>query len=107
MLTRPMQQILKRQGLFLLEHPSIIVLLSGNAAEVDGGAAAISNDDAFELGEQRAARVREYLISQGVHPSRILIESNGKERPRLSGSEEISYAENRNVFTQLIAGSVS
>lgn len=99
LLTSSALQTLHRQALFLLEYPSIEVMLTGSASETDGVSVAISRENAYKLGEQRAKEVRDYLVSQGVHPSRIFTESNGKE--------VAPYAENRTVFTQLIAGSAN
>lgn len=47
------------------------------------------------LGERRANSVREYLISQGVSPSRLTTVSYGKERPTCTQTSEGCWAQNR------------
>jgi len=101
----PARQTLDRQALFLLENTKLKVLLTGNTADVDDEAMMISDDDARIIGYKRAMEVRRYLISKGVDAARITTESNGRERPRSLGNDDTSYAQNRNVFTQLVSGS--
>ena len=60
----------------------------------------------FQLGERRAAVVKNYLVDLGVDPARIQTVSYGKERPIALGSNEDAWAQNRNGFTQLISGVV-
>ena len=47
------------------------------------------------LGQRRAEAARKYLENLGMDTSRITIVSNGKERPRASGSDEAAWKENR------------
>lgn len=54
------------------------------------------------LGERRANAVRDYLVSQGVPTSRLVVTSWGKERPVATGSNEEAWAQNRRAVTVII-----
>jgi len=47
------------------------------------------------LGEKRALAVREYLVSLGVAPSRLITISYGEEMPAVQGSGEAVWSQNR------------
>ncbi|MBF0181608.1 MAG: peptidoglycan-associated lipoprotein Pal [Magnetococcales bacterium] len=47
------------------------------------------------LGQKRADSVKQFLISQGVEPSRIRTVSYGKERPLVNGHSEAAWNKNR------------
>ncbi|MBF0294928.1 MAG: peptidoglycan-associated lipoprotein Pal [Magnetococcales bacterium] len=47
------------------------------------------------LGQKRADAVKQFLISQGVEPSRIRTVSYGKERPLVNGHGEAAWSKNR------------
>ena len=57
------------------------------------------------LGARRASAVQQYLIAQGVTPSRIQTVTYGKERPLAVCSDETCYAQNRRAATVLQVGS--
>jgi peptidoglycan-associated lipoprotein len=56
---------------------------------------------AYSIGvsERRASAVRNYLISLGVEPGRLIVVSWGKERPTVAGQSEAAWALNRRVQT--------
>jgi peptidoglycan-associated lipoprotein len=54
------------------------------------------------LGERRANAAKEFLASQGVPESRLLVTSWGKERPVAAGSNEEAWAQNRRAVTVLV-----
>ncbi len=58
----------------------------------------------FALGARRAQAVSDFLTSKGVLPSRISTISYGKENPIDPGSDEASWAKNRNAHTSITAG---
>jgi len=95
------QEILKRQAAWLASYPSVRILVAGNCDERG------TREYNLALGERRAAVVKDYLVSLGVDPSRIDTISYGKERPIAAGSDEQSWALNRNGFTQIVSGSTS
>lgn len=95
------QTILQRQAAWLKSYPNVRVLIAGNADERG------TREYNLALGERRANAVKEYLVSQGVSASRIDTVSYGKERPLAAGSDEQSWALNRNGWTQIVSGATS
>ncbi|HPE48890.1 MAG: peptidoglycan-associated lipoprotein Pal [Hyphomonas sp.] len=95
------QDILKRQAAWLASYPSVRILVAGNCDERG------TREYNLALGERRASVVKDYLVSLGVDASRIDTISYGKERPIAAGSDEQSWALNRNGFTQLVSGTTS
>ena len=51
--------------------------------------------------------MQEFLVSQGVQPSRLRTVSYGKERPLQVCSEESCYAQNRRAVTVISVGAGS
>ena len=94
------QGILRRQAAWLSSYPNVNILVAGNCDERG------TREYNLALGERRASVVKNYLVDLGVDPARIQTVSYGKERPIALGSNESSWAENRNGFTQLISGVV-
>lgn len=47
------------------------------------------------LGERRAKSARDYMVSMGIKGDRISTISYGKERPKMMGHDEESWAKNR------------
>jgi len=68
-------RVLTAQGAWLRANPAVSIRLEGHADQND------TRDYAFAIAERRAAAVRDFLVTQGVAPSRISIASWGKERP--------------------------
>ncbi len=94
------QGILKRQAAWLSSYPDVNILVAGNCDERG------TREYNLALGERRASVVKSYLVDLGVDPARIQTVSYGKERPLAVGSNDDSWAQNRNGFTQLISGVV-
>ena len=95
------QSVLKLQAAWLSSYPSVRILVAGNCDERG------TREYNLALGERRASVVKDYLVSLGVDPSRIDTISYGKERPIAAGSDEASWALNRNGFTQIVSGTTS
>ncbi|MBA4337978.1 MAG: peptidoglycan-associated lipoprotein [Hyphomonas sp.] len=95
------QDILKRQAAWLASYPNVRILIAGNADERG------TREYNLALGERRANAVKEYLVSLGVSASRVDTVSYGKERPVAGGSNEQSWALNRNGWTQIVSGATS
>ncbi|MEX1250220.1 MAG: peptidoglycan-associated lipoprotein Pal [Hyphomonas sp.] len=95
------QDILKRQAAWLSSYPNVRVLIAGNADERG------TREYNLALGERRANAVKEYLVSLGVTSSRVDTVSYGKERPVVAGSDDQSWALNRNGWTQIVSGATS
>jgi peptidoglycan-associated lipoprotein len=95
------QEILKRQAAWLTSYPGNRVVVAGNCDERG------TREYNLALGERRASIVKDYLVSLGVDGSRIDTISYGKERPIAGGSDDASWAQNRNGFTQIVTGATS
>ena len=94
------QSILRRQAAWLTSYPNVNILVAGNCDERG------TREYNLALGERRASIVKNYLVDLGVDPARVQTVSYGKERPLALGSNDGSWAQNRNGFTQLISGVV-
>lgn len=95
------QDILKRQAAWLASYPNVRILVAGNCDERG------TREYNLALGERRANAVKEYLVSLGVSASRVDTVSYGKERPVVAGSNDQSWALNRNGWTQIVSGATS
>jgi peptidoglycan-associated lipoprotein len=73
----------------LKENPDVRVQIEGHASEE---ATAEYN---LALGERRARAVREYLVTQGIDPSRLGTISYGETRPKYDNSKEETRQMNR------------
>ena len=94
------QDQLKRQAAWLKEYPEVRIRVAGNCDERG------TREYNLALGARRANAAKAFLASQGVDPARITTISYGKERPLATGSNESSWAKNRNATSVLlVAGS--
>lgn len=100
-LTAEARETLRRQAAWLSQYPQARVLIAGNADERG------TREYNLALGARRANAAREYLVSQGVDPSRISTVSYGKERPVCQQSTEACWALNRNATTIIQGGASS
>jgi peptidoglycan-associated lipoprotein len=86
---------LGRQADWLKKYPNANVLVAGNADERG------TETYNLALGQRRANRARDYLVAQGVAPSRIQTISYGKNCPVAAGNDEAAYQQNRNAITSV------
>jgi peptidoglycan-associated lipoprotein len=89
---------LDAQAQWLARYPQITVRIEGNADERG------TREYNLALGARRAESIRNYLIQRGVSAGRIDTISFGKERPIAEGSNEDSWARNRNGRTAIVSG---
>jgi peptidoglycan-associated lipoprotein len=92
---------LDKQAAWLKQYPNVRVLVDGNADERG------TREYNLALGARRAAAAKDYLVSLGVAGTRIDTVSYGKERPIATGTDEGSFAQNRNAHTGIVSGAVS
>ncbi len=92
------RNILIGQAQWLNNNPGYAIIIEGHADEQG------TREYNLALGARRASAVQDFLISQGVQPSRMQTVSYGKERPIEICSEEACYAKNRRAVTVLSAG---
>ena len=92
------QPVLSNQAAWLVRYPSVSVRIEGNADERG------TREYNLALGARRANSVHDFLVSRGVAAARIETISFGKERPIAEGSDEASWAQNRNGHTAITGG---
>jgi len=97
-LTAAARATLVQQGAWLNANADFAVIIEGHADEQG------TREYNLALGARRASAVQDFLISQGVAPSRMRTVSYGKERPIEVCSEEACYANNRRAVTVLSMG---
>ena len=100
-LTSQARDVLRAQANWMNSYTQTIAVIGGHADERG------TREYNLSLGEKRASAVKDFLVSQGVDPSRITTVSFGKERPIAGGSSESSWAMNRNGHTAIVAGANS
>ncbi len=90
-LTQPARDILYTNADYLLKKYKGKVKLEGHCDERG------SDEYNLALGEKRAKSAMDYLSTLGVPSEQLSIISYGKERPLVTGSDEVSWAKNRRV----------
>jgi peptidoglycan-associated lipoprotein len=80
---------IERQAQWLKTYPAVNVMVEGHCDERG------TREYNLALGEKRATAVRNYLVANGVQPTRVQTISYGKERPAVLGADETSWAQNR------------
>ncbi|MEL7107243.1 MAG: peptidoglycan-associated lipoprotein Pal [Pseudomonadota bacterium] len=99
-LTPQGETALTQQANWLATNPEYAAVIEGHADEQG------TREYNLALGARRASSVQNYLIAQGVAPSRLRTVSFGKERPIEVCSDEACYSQNRRAVTILSAGNV-
>lgn len=94
-------QILTGQARWLNNNTDFTALIEGHADEQG------TREYNLALGARRANSVMEYLVSQGVSPSRLKTITYGKERPLAICSDEACYSQNRRAVTVIAAAGLS
>jgi len=87
------QSTLTKQAGWLQKYQNVAVTIEGHADERG------TREYNLALGDRRANSVRNYLIANGIQPSRITTISYGKERPAVPGHDESAWAQNRRAVT--------
>ncbi|OYV39016.1 MAG: peptidoglycan-associated lipoprotein [Rhodospirillales bacterium 20-64-7] len=86
---------LSHQAAWLSKYPSVNILVAGNADERG------TETYNLALGKRRANAARDYLVAQGVTPSRIQTISYGKDCPVAPGNNEAAWQQDRNAITSV------
>jgi len=87
------QQTLRAQAAWLRKFPNVSVTVEGHCDERG------TREYNLALGDRRANAVKDYLVSQGIAPSRVATISYGKERPIATCSAESCWSKNRRGMT--------
>lgn len=94
-LTAAARATLTEEARWLMANPVYSAVIEGHADEQG------TREYNLALGARRASSVMDYLINQGVSPSRLRTVTFGKERPIEICSVESCYAQNRRAVTLL------
>ena len=97
-LTEQALSILRGQVAWLNKYPNYTVTLEGHADERG------TREYNLALGGRRAETVKNYLISNGISPTRLRTISYGKERPVAVCNDISCWSQNRRVETRLNGG---
>jgi peptidoglycan-associated lipoprotein len=81
--------LITAHGNYLSQNKAKKIVIQGNADERG------SSEYNLALGQKRAEAVRKALASMGVTESQMEAVSFGKEKPKATGHDEASWAENR------------
>lgn len=81
--------VLESHGKFLASNPKVAVRIEGNADEQG------SSEYNLALGQKRAEAVAKALKIMGVKDTQMEAVSLGEEKPKATGHDESSYAQNR------------
>mgnify|MGYP001235021408 CR=1 FL=1 len=85
--------LLKENAALLKKFPNVKVQIEGHCDERG------TVEYNLALGERRANRTKDYLVSLGISPARISTISYGKEKPLDPGHAEEAWAKNRRAHT--------
>ncbi|MEM8742833.1 MAG: peptidoglycan-associated lipoprotein Pal [Pseudomonadota bacterium] len=91
------QDTLRRQAEWLLANPAVTIVIEGHADERG------TREYNLALGARRANATLQFLVGQGIDPSRITTVTFGKERPDAVCSNESCWSVNRRAVT-VVAG---
>lgn len=83
------QPLVEAHAKFLVSNPQLKVLIQGNADERG------SREYNLALGQKRAEAVKKAMALLGAKESQLEAVSLGEEKPRATGHDEASWAENR------------
>jgi outer membrane protein OmpA-like peptidoglycan-associated protein/tetratricopeptide (TPR) repeat protein len=87
---------LKRLFKFLQENPNVNILVSGHTDNI-GNTAYNMN-----LSLRRAKSVQNYLVKEGLHPGRVLVEGKGDSQPMVPNSNPANQALNRRITIKVL-----
>ncbi len=90
--------ILRGQVKWLNKYPNYTVTLEGHADERG------TREYNLALGGRRSETVKNYLLSNGISPTRLRTISYGKERPVAVCDDISCWSQNRRVETRLNSG---
>lgn len=92
------QQALSDNVTILQEFTDVRIEIQGHADERG------TTEYNIALGQRRAKSVQDYLVAQGIAPSRLKVVSYGEEKPLTSGANETAYSKNRRCEFVIIWG---
>jgi peptidoglycan-associated lipoprotein len=91
-------KVLDEDAKWLKTNTNALILIEGHCDERG------TSEYNLALGDRRAKATMNYLVSQGVQPSRITLISYGKERPQCTAHNEQCWARTRRAHFRGKAG---
>lgn len=91
------RETLQRNAAWLHRWASTRIVIEGHADERG------TSEYNLALGDRRAVAVRDYLVSLGIAPDRVLTVSKGEESPVCRDAHETCWQENRRGQAVVIA----
>ena len=92
-LTTASRDTLRKQAAWMRKKSDLTFTIEGHADERG------TREYNLALGERRANTAKDYLMTYGISGSRLSVLSYGKERPVNSGSNPLSWSQNRRSVT--------
>ena len=92
-LTTASRDVLRKQAAYMRKKKNMTFTIEGHADERG------TREYNLALGERRANAVKDYLMTYGISGNRLSVISYGKERPVNSGSNPLSWSQNRRSVT--------
>jgi len=89
-------QVLKHAAQILKDYPDVRVEIQGYTDDVG------SNKANMKLSQQRANKVKDYLVKEGVGKSRLTAAGYGSQFPVADNATELGKAENRRIEFKVI-----
>jgi peptidoglycan-associated lipoprotein len=89
-------EVLNENAALLMKYPDVEIQIEGHCDERG------TVEYNLALGERRANRTRNYLVSLGVSPDHISTISYGEEKPLDPGHNEEAWAKNRRAHTVIL-----
>ena len=97
-LSREAKRALSHNATLLKRYESIQIRIQGHADERG------TTEYNLHLGQRRAQRALDFLVSKGVSPERLELISYGEELPLEQAAEELAFSKNRRAEFELIRG---
>lgn len=88
-LTEKAKELLAQVGELLIKESRFTITIEGHT-DARG-----TEDYNFTLGAKRAMKVKEFLLAYGIDAKRMESVSYGKEAPKVEGTSEEAYSQNR------------
>jgi peptidoglycan-associated lipoprotein len=92
------REVLDAKLPILVANAGVTIRIAGHTDERGSG------EYNLQLGQRRAASVRDYLVARGVATSRLELVSYGEERPVCQEKNEMCWSRNRRAEFEITAG---
>jgi outer membrane protein OmpA-like peptidoglycan-associated protein len=87
---------LKRLYKFLTENPNVNLLIEGHTDNVG------NRTYNMQLSMQRAQSVKTYLVAEGLHPARLIVNGRGDLEPMVPNTSADNQARNRRITIRVL-----